>query len=314
MGESKYQFNDIRDKEDIHRLGDHVLYAEAWQGEIRLLAVDLTESMRKLQKIHDLSPSATEALGELSLTSLLLASDLKDKSAWLGMSLQTAGDLGRLQVECQQNLHFRAKTSSPHAKVHINANKQLDISENLGGSGRLQVMRSFSPSLAPFISQVELQPSGLTQTLAYYLAKSEQRRSCLILQIGMNKDGISFAIGLLLEALPLATDKSIERLEQRVNNMPTLSWFVENKFDTAQILDMLMIDENIKYLKRQAVKLACSCSTRKMQAALCSLQAADWQSLLKEKELTMSCDYCKRSYTFKQAELEKLYQSAHKQI
>lgn len=57
MGESKYQFNDIRDKEDIHRLGDHVLYAEAWQGEIRLLAVDLTESMRKLQKSMTCRPA-----------------------------------------------------------------------------------------------------------------------------------------------------------------------------------------------------------------------------------------------------------------
>lgn len=312
MTDNSFLFNDIRDYEDIHRPGDHVLYAEAWQGEMRLLAVELTESMRKLQKIHDLSPSATEALGQLSMTSLLLASDLKDLNSWLGMSLQTAGDLGRLQVECQQNLHFRAKTTSPHAQVHINEHKQLDLKPNFGQGGRLQVMRCFASNQVPFVSQTELLKEGLTQTLAYYLAKSEQRQSCLILQIGMNQEGISFAIGLLLEALPNATSQSLDRLEQRVNNMPNLSWFIENKFDTAHILDMLMLDENIKYLKRQKVELACSCSLAKMQAALCSLQKSDWLDLLKEKTLTMSCDYCKQTYTFSQSELATIYAATQK--
>lgn len=310
MSDTTYKFNDIRDHEDIHRLGDHVLYAEAWQGEMRLLAVDLTASMQKLQKIHDLSPSATEALGQLCMTSLLLASDLKDANSWLGMTLQTAGDLGRIQVECQQNLNFRAKTTSPHAKVHINEQHQLDLTANFKGGGRLQVMRSFASNKAPFVSQTELLQAGLTQTLAYYLAKSEQRQSCLILQTGMSQNGIDFALGLLLEALPNATSASLDKLEQRVNNMPALSWFVANKFDTAHILDMLMMDENIKYLKRQAVELACSCSLAKMQAALCSLQDADWQSLISEKELTMSCDYCKKTYTFTQAELLKIRSQA----
>lgn len=307
MTEEKNTFNDIRDQQDIHQKGDHAIFAEACKGQLRLIAVDLTASMKSLRDLHDLSPAACVAMGELALTGMILAGDLKDKDAWLSLILQTDGDLGKVVVECRQNMTLRAKTSSPHPKVHLNAAKQLDINANIG-TGRLAVLRSFGAN-EPFVSRIPWQQQGLTQTLAYYLAKSEQRRSCLILQVGMDKNGITFAWGFLLEALPAATEQTLNYLEQRINNMPAVSWFYENKFDPAQVLDMLVMDPAIKYLACLPISLSCSCSVAKMKAALAALNKRDLQDLAKKEHLTLACEYCHRQYTFTAADLQELLQA-----
>lgn len=307
MAEAKFLFNDIRDSEDIYLPGDHLLYAEALEGQIRMQAVNATESLRAIRDKHDLGPSATYALGQLVLASLLLAGDLKDKSAWLSLILQSEGDLGRLVVEVNEDLSFRAKAANPLAAVHFNAKQQIDLTENIAG-GRLTVIRSFGKG-EPFVSQMPLNYRNIAKDVTYYLAKSEQRHSAVILGVDLNKDGIVAAVGLFIEALPGASEKTLNYVEERLAAFPELSFLLQSGFNSAQILDMLLMDENIRYLKRKEINIACSCSIRKMQDALQSLGAKDLQELLTEPSLTMQCEFCKNTYTFSSNELAALLES-----
>lgn len=304
----KYIFNDIRDSEDIYAPGDHLLYAEALAGEIRLNAVMLTDSLKELREIHDLGPAAAYALGQTALAAILLAGDLKDKASWLALHLQTEGDLGKLSVEVNEDLTFRAKCGNPFAAVHFDDKRRIELKENIAG-GRMTVIRSFGTG-EPFISQMPLNNLNIAADVTYYLAKSEQRRSAVILGIDMNKEGIVSACGIFVEALPGAAESTLDYVEERLRNFPDLAFLLQSAFNSAQLLDMLLMDENIRYLKRKNIKLACTCSVEKMSAALKSLGSADWESLQHENSLTMSCDYCKNTYTFDAEALDLLRNEA----
>ncbi len=149
---------------------------------------------------------------------------------------------------------------------------------------------------------------------AYYLSQSEQTPSAIALAVYLNKDGsIGAAGGFLVQSLPPVEETLLARLEKKIGVMPPLSQLLMEGREPSEILSLLFDRVPHKKIGRRELIYACSCSQTKMAAALFSLGEDDIRQLAeKEGGAEVRCEFCRQSYRFSKAELDKLLKSGPK--
>lgn len=296
--------------------GDIFISALNADRDISIKIVSCREVVQETIMRNDLSPQAANTLGEVIACTLMMGSGLKNDET---LQINLVGNTGLKNVMAitDGELKVRGLVGNPN---YFSSSDSFRMKQILG-EGQIQVVRNHPSWKFPSNGVVALRDTKIPLNLALYLAESEQRTSVLITDVKVEGTLCRYALGLMIERLPGATEANIEtsvnnlveverrglrsyltRTKEELEKQSTDSENNDNLFRSLEpslgnLLDDCLkgLGENFRMIRTPLYR--CSCSVDKIWRALTLLSKDDIQSMVDDQqEIEMKCDFCGEVY------------------
>lgn len=286
-----------------------LLRGTAANDTLRVLGIEATALVEEARARHDLSATASAALGRTLTGALLLAQVLvKDNGTGatrVTVRIQGDGPLGWIVAEGGLDGGARGYVRHPHAELPPRASDgKLDVG-GLVGAGDLAVMRLLE-NAEPYTGSVELVSGEIAEDLAHYLARSEQIPSAVLLGVFVQGGRVTHAGGLLVQAMPGASDETLARLEANVRGLGQIT----DRLRSGSILEVMQrAAEGLDLVLQpdaQAVQFACRCSEERALASLAYFGPDERREMIEEGGQEVVCHWCNHKYQLTPAQIEAL--------
>ncbi len=284
---------------------DHIVRAEGLGGLVKCLCVSTRDVCETARVMHQMTPSATAALGRFMTGSLLISESMKNEADTQTTIIRGDGPLEGMTCVADFGFKVRAYPMEPVIPTEYHRPGKINVGAAVG-KGSLTVIRDVGLK-EPYVGVSELVSGEIAEDFAYYLAKSEQTRSIVSLGVLLEEGKVSHAGGLMVQLLPGAGEDEIAYLEKRASGFPEISFLFSEGFSPAQIIDLFMGDPDLKYLDCQEVEFKCNCSRERMLAGLAALGKNDLEEITKDgKPVETVCRFCNSKYVFEPEELKNI--------
>lgn len=289
---------------------DYMVRATAGDLQIRAFAAVTTGVVEKARASHNTSPVATAALGRLLTAGAMMGSMMKNKADLLTLKIDGDGPIEALTVTADCEGNVKGYVNNPNVIIPANSKGKLDVAGALG-LGVLHVIKDIGLK-EPYVGETILVTSEVAEDITYYFATSEQTPSSVGLGVLMNHDNtVRCAGGIIIQLLPGATDEMIEKLEQRIGALTSITALLDQGMTPEQMLEQLLGDMGLEITDRMPVQFQCNCSKHRVAKALVSIGKQELQSLIEEgKSIEVNCHFCNTNYEFTVEELQELYELA----
>ncbi len=290
-----------------------VIRGLAGNGSFRVLAADTTDVVEEARRRHNLSPTATAALGRALTGAALLAFLLsKTPKERVTLKIEGEGPLGHLVAEAGVDGKIRGYVGHPEADLPPTEAGKLDVS-GLIGKGELRVMRSL-PSGEIYDSSVPLVSGEIAEDLAQYLWKSEQIPSAVLLGVRVSPEGpVEAAGGMVVQVLPGASEEAIQKLEENLKNISGFSELLKEKGLEGAVEEVLkglgFEATSLKELGLEEgipVRFACRCDREKARDSLKFFSPQELEEMAEEGGAEVVCRWCGEVYRFSPEEVREL--------
>jgi molecular chaperone Hsp33 len=224
----------------------------------------------------------------------------------VALTFEGNGPLKKIAVEADSNGAVRGYVRVP--AVHMEtADGRFDVPSALGRAGLMTVTKDLRMK-EPYKGIVPLATSEIGEDLALYLTESEQIPSAVGLGVFVETDNsVSAAGGFLIQSLPPGDEALVERLMQRIADLPSLTRLLHEGATPEHLLERLFADVPYTTLEKRALAFVCSCSRERIERVLLSLGTKELADLLeKQGETDVTCEFCQKSYHFGHEELSRL--------
>lgn len=294
---------------------DRIIRTITSDGSLMASAIDSTDLVYTAQRLHRLTKTSCAALGRLLTGASLMGAMLKERQATLTLKIAGDGPLGSLLALADSRGNVRGYVDHPQVELPPKANGKLDVSGAVGAHGRLAVIRDFG-SGEPYSGQVELVSGEIAEDLTNYYAASEQTPTVCALGVLVDREEGStlLAGGLLIQALPGADDRVLERLEDNVSRLDPVTTMLAKGLGPEEMCQTALEGFQVEKLDEFQVHYVCNCSKERFARMLLTLGAEELESLpLNQQGMAETvCQYCNRKYYFSKGELLALAESARK--
>ncbi len=271
-------------------------------------AIDASDIVFTAKKLHNLSRSATAALGRLLCATSMMGNMLKQKNAFINLRVLGDGEMGAVVAVGDSRGNVRGYVENPDCPTeHYNSGK-INVAKAVGKNGTLSVMRDYG-SGDPYIGQTELVSGEIAEDITHYFAVSEQIPSVCALGVLLDKDSgaVMLAGGLLIQLLPGAGEDAIERLEANVAKLEPVTTMLAKGMSILEICQTALEGFEVEVLDEYPVNYVCTCSREKLERYFCTMSDDDIRSMADEKGVAVAnCHFCNKKYIFTKADLEKL--------
>ena len=285
---------------------DYMIRAVAANAQLRAFAVtarDLTEAARQA---HNTSPIATAALGRAMSGALMMAEMLKGPDDLLTIQIDGDGPLQGLVVTADNKGHVKGYVRNPSVILPPNAQGHLNVGGAIG-AGTLSVIRDMNLK-DPYIGQIPLVTGEIAEDLTAYYAQSEQLPSSVGLGVLMNKDNtVRRAGGFVVQLMPFAEDEVIDRLEQNIRNISSVTSILLEENRPEHLLDVVLDGFDIEVTSREDVSFYCNCSRERFERGLILLGREELENIIADnKDIELVCQFCSKTCKFTPEEIKKL--------
>jgi molecular chaperone Hsp33 len=301
------------DKQEIKR--DTLVRATTANGSIRCMAAVTTNLVAEALRRHLTSPTATAALGRTLTGTLLLGSSLKELDR-LTVRIVGDGPIGAITAEANAQGQVRGYVRNPEAHAPLNSLGKLDV-RAVVGVGMFYVAREsgYEEGLyrEPYCSSVPLVSGEIGEDFAYYLAKSEQIPSAVMLGVLLraNRNEMAYveaAGGLVVQVMPGADKKIVAAIEASIRESPQTTTLIRHGAGPVDLLRNALGDVDFEILEEeQVVSFACPCSYERAVSLISSIDGAELEAMLREdKGAVMTCHFCNETYRLDEAALAQM--------
>ena len=280
---------------------------------LRAAAIDATEVVIEMQKLHNSFPVATSGVGKAMVGAILLAAQLKDRQQ-IGLLFRGNGPLKSIYAEADFEGRVRAYTPNPQYQPN-SYDGGLKLSEALGG-GTLTVARHTPFQKQPFNGMVEIVSGEIGDDIAHYLHQSHQIRSIVALGIYLDQEGkVIKAGGVIIEVMPGVEESVVELLQNNADTKnPSISKILRDGGQPTDLVKPFL--EGIPYTQLEhphEVIYFCPCSEERVMAALQVLGEADLQDMIdKNEQPEVICQMCGKPYSFRVDQVAEIRDQLHK--
>ena len=287
-------------------MSDYIVRAVAADAQIRAFAITSRELVERARSIHDTSPVITAALGRLLTGAAMMGSMLKGEKDMLTMQIHCDGPVRGLTVNADSHANVKGAALEPQVMLPPNALGKLDVGGAIG-TGILSVVKDMGLK-EPYAGQTQIQTGEIAEDLTYYFATSEQTPSAVGLGVLMNKDNtVKQAGGFIIQLMPLADDKTINSLEEKLKNMDSVTNLLDAGNTPEQLLELLLGDLGLEINDKIPTQYYCDCSRERVERAVMSLGKKDLQEMIDEaRPVEITCQFCEKIYNFEIEDLEKM--------
>ena len=240
----------------------------------------------------------------------MMGADLKGENDLLTLRMEGDGPMGGLLATADSHGNVKGYAFHPEVLLPPNARGKLDVGGALG-AGMLSVVKDIGLK-EPYVGQTNLVSGEIAEDLTYYYATSEQIPCSIALGVLMNKDNtVRQAGGFMIQLLPGASDELIDRLEERLGELSSITALLDAGKTPEEILSDLLGDFDLEILEKKPVQFHCDCSRERVERAIVSIGKKEIREMIEEgKPIEAGCQFCNKKYSFSVEELEKLLQKA----
>ena len=287
-------------------MGDYIVRATAANNQIRAFAATTKELVETARAAHNTSPVATAALGRLLTGGAMMGVMMKGEKDMLTIMMKGDGPINGVTVTADSKGNVKGYVGNPNVIIPANYAGKLDVGAAIG-YGTLTVIKDMGLK-EPYSSQVPLGTSEVAEDLTYYFATSEQVPSAVGLGVLMSKENtVKQAGGFIVQLMPFADEEVISKLEERVNNITSVTDMLEKGMSPEDILQEVMGDMDVEITDKIDTGFKCNCSKERIARALSGLSKKELDEIINDgKEIEVKCDFCNTTYKFSIEELQTL--------
>lgn len=285
---------------------DYIVRAVAADKQIRAFAITSREMVETARQHHNTSPVATAALGRLLTGGAMMGVMMKGEKDMLTLMMKGDGPINGVTVTADSKGNVKGYVGNPNVLIPANYAGKLDVGAAIG-YGTLTVIKDMGLK-EPYVSQVPLGTSEVAEDLTHYFASSEQVPSAVGLGVLMSKDNtVKQAGGFIVQLMPFADEEVINKLEERVNNISSVTEMLEKGMTPEDILKEVMGDMDVEFTDKIETGFVCNCGKEKIAKALAGISKKDMDEIINDgKEIEVKCDFCNTTYKFSVEELQTL--------
>lgn len=287
-------------------MGDYIVRATAANSQIRAFAATTRELVEYARAAHNTSPVATAALGRLLTAGSMMGIMMKGDKDLLTLQIHASGPLNGMTVTADAKGNVKGYVGNPNVVIHANEKGKLDVAGAVG-IGFMNVIKDMGLK-EPYLGQTELRTSEIAEDLTYYFATSEQVPSSVGLGVLMEKDNtVKQAGGFILQLMPFTEEEVINRLEENLKRVTSVTGMLEEGKTPEGILETLLEGFDIEINDRVSTQFHCNCSKERVEKALISIGRKEIQEMIDEgKEIEMNCHFCNKNYKFSVEDLKRI--------
>lgn len=288
-------------------MSDSIIKFLAYDGRINIVCAETSKLVEEARKIHDLSPTATAALGRMMTVTLIMASEMKSLENKITVQIRGNGPIGTIVAIANNEPKIKAYVTNPYVDIPLNEFGKLDVGGAVGNKGFINVIKDIGLK-DPYIGMSELVTGEIGDDFANYFVKSEQRNSAVAVGVLVDKNGVKKSGGYIINAMPDVTEEDISNIEKSIFQAGAISKMLDNNLSLEEIARKVTGDENVKIIEDNRVpKFECDCSKDKMKKALISIGKNELNKIIEEDgNAELICHFCNKKYNFKKLELEKI--------
>ena len=291
---------------------DYIVRATAADGQIRAFAAYTKDVVEEARRRHNTSPTATAALGQLLTAGTMMGAMMKNDTDILTLQIRCDGPLGGLTVTADNQGNVKGYAVHPNVDVPVK-NGQINVADALD-LGVLNVIKDMGLK-EPYVGQTILETSEIAKDLTYYYMNSEQVPSSVGLGVLMNKDNtVKCAGGFIIQLMPFAEDATIDKLEENLKNVTSVTELLDHGCTPEGLLEALLGNLGIEVLDTLPTQFHCNCSKERVEKAVASVGREDLQAMIDDGEdIEVKCDFCNSTYKYTVDELKEILKESNEE-
>ena len=290
---------------------DKLIHATAADGTVRLIAAVTTETVAEAIRRHKTAPTASAALGRMLTGAALLGASLNEFDR-LTVRIDADGPVGGIIVEANNTGDVRGYVRNPEAELPPKPDGKFDVS-GIVGKGMFYVMRESGFDLGlhrePYIGSVPITSGEIAEDFAFYLAKSEQIPSAVLLGVLLQNSApfLTAAGGVMIQMMPGVNDHIVTMIEDTVARAPHLTSVIKDGATPEDLLKLTLGVIDFEILDERKVAFKCSCSMERAVSMIAALGRDEVASMLNEdKGAAMTCGFCNETYSLDENDLKSI--------
>ncbi|CAD2071963.1 Hsp33 family molecular chaperone HslO [Phocicoccus pinnipedialis] len=287
-------------------MSDRLIRGLGVNDEVRIFALETTETVNEAVQRHGAYPTAAAALGRAMTATVVLGAMLKGEEK-VTVTIEGGGPIGAIVTDANSKGEVRGYLKNPQVHFDLNEHGKLDVRRAVGTNGYLRVAKDIGLK-DNFVGNVELVSGELGEDFSYYFYSSEQVPSIVALGVLVNPDNtIKAAGGLVIQVLPNATEETIDYLTEAASKMTPISKLIDEGMAPEEIVDVALGADNWRKLDEMPVEFKCTCSKERFLNAMASLEKEDIKEMIEEDGgAEATCNFCRNTIWIEKEELEEL--------
>lgn len=243
---------------------DRLVYGTAADGTVRLIAAVTTATVAEAIRRHETAPTASAALGRMLTGAALLGASLKDFDR-LTVRIDSDGPIGGITVEANNAGAVRGYVREAGAELPPASDGKFDVKGIVGG-GMFYVIRESGFDIGlhrePYVGSVPITSGEIAEDFAYYLAKSEQIPSAVLLGVLLRNSApfVTAAGGVMIQMMPGVNDHIVTMIEDTVARAPHLTSVIKDGATPGDLLKLALGEIDFEILDERPVVFQCGCS------------------------------------------------------
>ncbi len=287
-------------------MNDYIVRATAANARIRAFAATTRELTEYARNAHNTSPVMTAALGRLLTAGAMMGVMQKGDADILTLMIKGGGPAKGLTVTADSHGRVKGYAVVPDVMLPPNSKGKLDVGGALA-PGFLTVIKDLGLK-EPYVGETMLVTGEIGDDLTEYFLTSEQIPSSVGLGVLMNNDNtVKQAGGFIVQLMPFAEDAIIDKLEQNLSKITSVTALLESGMSPEDILATILEGLDMEINDTVPAKYYCNCSKERFAKGLISLSRKDMKELIDAgKEIEVNCQFCGKHYYFSVDELKEI--------
>lgn len=288
-------------------MSDKIIKATAKEGQVRIIAADTTNLVRKGTNMQQCSPTASAAFGRMLTAAALMGSTLKGEDESLTLKINGGGPAKGVVVSAYDVNKVKGYIGNPNVDLPLREDKKLNVGTAIGKEGNLIIVRDMGLK-EPYVGQVPIYTGEIGDDIAYYYTVSEQTPSAVALGVlvGTNCE-VSHAGGLIIQMMPDSDPLLADIITYRLEDMKSLTSMLSQGKSIEDVLNFLFDDMDLSIKEESVPEYQCDCSRERVETALTSIGLSELQEIYNDKKVEeIKCHFCDEIYYFTPEDVKTL--------
>ena len=284
-----------------------IVRALSADGSALCSAIDTTDIVNEIHRIHDTSATASAAAGRLATAAAIMGALMKGEDDRLTLRINGGGSIGTITAVSDYKGNVKCCMDNPHADLPLNAVGKLDVGGVVGTDGYLAVIKDLGLK-EPYVGQIPIVNGEIALDITQYYAVSEQIPTVCALGVLVDTDlSIKKAGGFIIQLIPPVNESAIDFIEENIKDMQSVTAMLESGLTPEKIALKGLAGLGGEILDSWDTAYSCDCSRERTQRVLIALGKEELTKLADEDPVTeVCCHFCDKKYRFTSDEIREL--------
>ncbi len=273
-------------------------------GSLTVMAIDSTDIVSEMQKIHNTSKVCSAALGRTLTAASLMGSALKGRDDTVTVRFNGNGRAGSVIAVSDSDGNVRGYIGEPRVDLPLNKKGKLDVASAIGTDGFLTVIKDLGLK-EPYIGQVPIVTGEIAEDITSYFAISEQIPTVCGLGVLVNPDTeeIICSGGFIIQLLPTADEGTITKVENCIEKIEPVTTMLAKGMTPEEICRTVLSGFELDILDTASPVYRCNCSKKRVEEALISTGEKALREMAEDEKTEVTCHFCNKKYVFTPEEI-----------